>query len=49
MIPETMVEVREPEQARLLLRMMDYLEEHDDVQDIYTNFDIPDEIVEKMQ
>lgn len=49
MIPETTVEVTDPEQARLLLRLMDYLEEHDDVQETYTNFDIADEIIEKIQ
>ena len=49
MVPLTTVEVKDPEQARLLLRMMDYLEEHDDVQDVYTNFDIPDDIIEQVQ
>ena len=28
-----------------MLRIMDALEDHDDVQDVYTNFDIPDEIL----
>lgn len=49
MTPQTTAEVKDLEQARLLLRMMDYLEEHDDVQDIYTNFDIPDEVMEQLQ
>jgi len=49
MIPETTVVVNDPEQARLLLRLMDYLEDHDDVQDTYTNFDIADEIMNQIQ
>lgn len=49
MIPQTTAEVTDPEQARLLLRMMDYLQEHDDVQDIFTNFDIADDILEQIQ
>ena len=28
---------------------MDKLEEHDDVQNVYSNFDIPDEVMEKVQ
>jgi YebC/PmpR family DNA-binding regulatory protein len=49
MIPDTAVEVTDPEQAKLLLRLMDYLDEHDDVQNTYTNFDISEEIMEQME
>ncbi len=49
MISETSVEVTDPEQAKLLLRLMDYLEEHDDVQDTFTNFDISEELMEQME
>lgn len=49
LVPETTVEVKEAEQAKLLLRLMDYLEEHDDVQNTYTNLDIPDEIMEQLK
>ncbi|MBZ4654343.1 MAG: hypothetical protein JG781_1684 [Peptococcaceae bacterium] len=49
MIPQNTVEIKDLDQAKLLLRMMDYLEEHDDVQDVYANFDIPDEIMEQLQ
>lgn len=48
MIPENTVEVNDLEQAKLLIRLMDYLDDHDDVQDTFTNFDIPDEIMEKL-
>lgn len=49
MIPETTVEVTDLEQAKYLLRLMDYLDEHDDVQNTYTNFDIPEEILEQLE
>lgn len=49
MIPDTTVEVTDPEQAKYLLRLMDYLDEHDDVQNTYTNFDIPEEILEQLE
>jgi YebC/PmpR family DNA-binding regulatory protein len=48
MIPENLVTVTDPEQARLILRLMDFLEEHDDVQETFTNFDIPEEIMEQV-
>lgn len=32
-----------------LLRLIDALEEHDDVQHVYANFDIPDEVMEEME
>jgi YebC/PmpR family DNA-binding regulatory protein len=45
MIPKTTVEPTEKE-ARQVLRMVDALEENDDVQDVYANFDISEEILE---
>lgn len=35
-------------EAKSLLSLMNALEEHDDVQNIYANFDIPDNIIEEM-
>jgi transcriptional/translational regulatory protein YebC/TACO1 len=32
-----------------VLRLIDALDEHDDVQDVYANFDIPDEILETVE
>jgi YebC/PmpR family DNA-binding regulatory protein len=49
MIPENTVEVTDPDQAKLLLRLMDYLDEHDDVQDTYTNFDISEELMDNIE
>jgi YebC/PmpR family DNA-binding regulatory protein len=48
MVPETTVEVRDLDQAKYVLRMMEALEDHDDVQNTFTNFEVPDEIAEKL-
>jgi len=45
MVPQTRVTLGERE-AQQLLRLMDALEELDDVQQVYANFDIPDQIME---
>lgn len=44
MIPTTTVSL-EGKEAEQNLRLVDRLEEHDDVQDVYANFDIPDDIL----
>ena len=36
----------EEDAARKLLRLIDALEDNDDVQDVYANFDIPDAVLE---
>jgi YebC/PmpR family DNA-binding regulatory protein len=48
MVSSTLVEVVSAEDARKVLRVMDALEEHDDVQDVYANFDIPDAVMEQV-
>lgn len=45
MVPKTTVEPDEKE-ARQILRLVDQLEDNDDVQDVYANFDISEEILE---
>ena len=45
MVPQTTVRVEEEKLAAQLLRLMDALEDSDDVQHAYANFDIPDEIL----
>ena len=47
MIPQTMVAL-EGKQAEQMLKMMDKLEDNDDVQNVYANFDISDDEIEKM-
>ena len=46
MVSSIMVEVTAADDARKILRIMDALEELDDVQDVYSNFDISDELME---
>lgn len=45
MLPETTVEITDPEAARKILNMIEGFEENDDVQNVYSNFDIPDEVM----
>ncbi|MPN42536.1 putative transcriptional regulatory protein [bioreactor metagenome] len=45
MVPETTIELGGDE-ARKMLKLMEVLEDHDDVQEVYTNFDIPDELMD---
>jgi YebC/PmpR family DNA-binding regulatory protein len=46
MIPKTTVEVDDESTAKKILRLIDSLEENDDVQDVYSNFDIPERVLE---
>ena len=46
MLPKTTVRIDDESAARRLLRLIDALEENDDVQDVYANFDIPEGILE---
>jgi YebC/PmpR family DNA-binding regulatory protein len=46
MVPKTTIEVAEEGPAKKILRLMDELEENDDVQDVYSNFDIPEQVLE---
>lgn len=45
MIPQNTVEVTDIEQAKKLIRLMDAFEDHDDVQNVYANFNIDDDIL----
>jgi YebC/PmpR family DNA-binding regulatory protein len=45
MQPNNVVKV-EGKEAQQTLRLMDLLEEHDDVQNVHANFDMPDEVLE---
>jgi len=47
MVPSSTVKVTGND-ARQVLALIDALEDHDDVQQVYANFDIPDEILEQM-
>ena len=47
MIPQSTVKLNEKE-AEQVLKLMETLEDSDDVQNVYANFDIPDDIMEKI-
>ncbi len=47
MIPKNQVPVS-PESARSVLKLIEALEEHDDVQNVYANCDIPDEVIKEI-
>jgi YebC/PmpR family DNA-binding regulatory protein len=46
MLAKTTVEVGNEGDAKKVLRLMDELEDNDDVQDVYANFDIPERVLE---
>jgi len=46
LVPKTTVEVADEAAAKKILRLIDQLEENDDVQDVYANFDIPEQVLE---
>lgn len=48
-IPQNTVEVTDEKTADQILKLLDKLEEHDDVQNVYANFDISDEIMQKLE
>jgi YebC/PmpR family DNA-binding regulatory protein len=49
MLATTTVPLASEADARRVLRVIDALEEHDDVQNVYANFDIPDSILELVE
>jgi YebC/PmpR family DNA-binding regulatory protein len=46
LVPKTTVSVDDETKARQVMRLIDALEENDDVQDVYANFDIPEQVLE---
>ncbi|HPB32555.1 MAG TPA: YebC/PmpR family DNA-binding transcriptional regulator [Candidatus Sumerlaeota bacterium] len=48
MIPNSTVRVEKENQAATLMKLLSFLEEQDDVNRVSANFDIPDEIMEKL-
>ncbi len=48
MIPKNVVEVTDEKTARQLIGLLERLEDHDDVQNVHANFDIADEIMERI-
>ena len=48
MLPETTVEVTEPAMGRHVLRLIEALEEDEDVQEVFVNFEMSDELMEAL-
>jgi transcriptional/translational regulatory protein YebC/TACO1 len=47
MVPKNTVKLEEND-ARKTMKIMDALEDSDDVQDVYANFDIPEDVLEAL-
>lgn len=48
MVPQTTIRIEDEKQAQQILKLMDALEDCDEVQNAYANFDIPDEILNEV-
>jgi len=46
MVPQNMVPINEAKTARKIISLMEALEDHDDVQNTFSNFDIPEDVME---
>jgi YebC/PmpR family DNA-binding regulatory protein len=46
MVPKVTVAVEDESKAKQVMRLIDTLEDNDDVQDVYANFDIPEQVLE---
>jgi YebC/PmpR family DNA-binding regulatory protein len=46
MLPKTTVEIADEATARKVMKLIDVLEDNDDVQEVYANFDIPEQVLE---
>ena len=46
MLPSTSVEITDKDLAARIIRLVESLDDHDDVQNVYANFDIPDELMD---
>jgi len=49
MVPNTRVEIDNESTAKRILKLIEVLEDHDDVQNVWSNVDIPDEILETIE
>ncbi|MHB1419063.1 MAG: YebC/PmpR family DNA-binding transcriptional regulator [Bacillota bacterium] len=48
MIPQNTITLTGLEEAQQVLKLMELLEDHDDVQDVFANFDLPEELMEQI-
>ena len=49
MLPQNTIEITDPDEAAKLMKLIDALEDNDDVQAVYANYDIPDEVMEQLE
>jgi YebC/PmpR family DNA-binding regulatory protein len=49
MVPKNTVRVEDIETAKKILTLVEDLEDNDDVQNVFTNFDMPDEIIKQVE
>ncbi len=49
MVPQNTVPVQDANVARKILNLMEDLEDHDDIQNVYANFDIPDDVLSQIE
>ena len=47
MMPTSTVEISDAADAKAVLRLIDALDDNDDVQDVFANFDMPDEVLQE--
>jgi YebC/PmpR family DNA-binding regulatory protein len=49
MVPASTVPIAEVNEAKKVLNLLDLLDDNDDVQDVYANFDIPEDLLEQLE
>lgn len=49
MLPNNTLNISDAETARKIIKLMEALDDHDDVQNVYANFDIPEELMAETQ
>jgi transcriptional/translational regulatory protein YebC/TACO1 len=48
MVPKSTIGIADEHTAKRIISLMEAFEDHDDVQNAYANFDIPDEIMARI-
>ena len=48
MVPQSTVTISDEQTAKRIISLMEAFDDHDDVQNAYANFNIPDEIVSRV-
>jgi transcriptional/translational regulatory protein YebC/TACO1 len=48
MVPQSTVAISDEQTAKRIISLMEAFDDHDDIQNAYANFNIPDEIVSRV-